>query len=209
MIQTPAFRNINIFFLIQTYGSYIYTVQKIILRPAGPRFITAMTGGGRWLQEGTQGEERGGQRGTPLLFFLSFLSGEAGYTHILREVSKVCTLFQIPSVPLRPQYTAPRTLILSHFHWIVTMHTHIQSITPFALSPSHSLPFTHIFPFFSCSLFRLFLRVTLPIFFSFFFFFSLFSHLHSRARSCLSCSHTQQHLNIVFSVIIKRNNDNI
>lgn len=60
MIQTLAFRNINIFFLIQTYGSYIYTVQKIILRPAGPWFITAMTGGGRWLQEGTQGEERGG-----------------------------------------------------------------------------------------------------------------------------------------------------
>jgi len=84
MIQTPVFRNINIFFLIQTYGSYIYTVQKIILRPAGPRFITAMTGGGRWLQEGTQG---GGKRMDIAhnFFFFFYLLG-IGYTHILREV---------------------------------------------------------------------------------------------------------------------------
>jgi len=74
MIQIPAFRNINIFFLIQTYDSYIYTVQKIILRPAGPRFITAMTGGGRWLQEGTQGEERGGSANSFFSLFL-FLGG--------------------------------------------------------------------------------------------------------------------------------------
>lgn len=202
MIQTPAFRNINIFFLIQTYGSYIYTVQKIILRPAGPRFITAMTGGGRWLQEGTQGEERGGQRGT-LFFFLPslFLLGGWIYTHLTGGRRSVhCFFFRY-----RPFHSAPNTrplasFILSHFHW---MHAHTHSITPFSLSlsPFHSRTF---FPsFFLTHL----LCLTLPIFFlsSFFFPFQSFT----LARSCLSCSHIQQHLNIVFSVIIKRNNDNI
>lgn len=186
MIQTPVFRNINIFFLIQTYGSYIYTVQKIILRPAGPRFITAMTGGGRWLQEGTQGEERGWIQRT----IFSFFWGLDIHTSCGR--SKVCTSFQIPSIPLRPQYTAPRSLILSHFHWIATTHTHTQSIIPFILSFIHThssflLTFSFVY---SALLFR----------YSFFLFFPLLI-IYTRARSCLSFSYSA-----TFKYRIFRNN---
>lgn len=177
MIQTPAFRNINIFFLIQTYGSYIYTVQKIILRPAGPRFITAMTGGGRWLQEGTQGEERGGQRGTLFFFFPLSFSWGGGYTHILREVEGLyIVFFQIPSIPLRPQYTAPRVFhsvafSLDHHH----ARAHTFNYTLFSLSLF--LPFIHAHSFRRS--FLLTLSYSSDIF-SFFFFFS-FLVIYTRA----------------------------
>lgn len=153
MIQTSVFRNINIFFLIQTYGSYIYTVQKIILRPAGPRFITAMTGGGRWLQEGTQGEERGWIQRTIFSFFLSL--GGWIYTH-LAEGRRSVHHFRY-----RPFHSAPNTrpLVLS-FCRIFTgspsrIRTQNQLYPLFSLSFIHTLSFSLTFSFvYSALLFR-------------------------------------------------------
>lgn len=114
----------------------------------------------------------------------------------------------------RPFHSAPNTrpLVLS-FCRIFTgsssctrTYNQLHPLLSLPLTLSHSRTFSHfsLAHFFVC-----FYALLFRYFFLSSFFFSLFSHLHSRARSCLSCSHIQQHLNIVFSVIIKRNNDNI
>lgn len=201
MIQTPAFRNINIFFLIQTYGSYIYTVQKIILGPAGPRFITAMTGGGRWLQEGTQGEERGGQSGT--LFSLSrsrslSFSWGGGYTHILRKVEGLYivldTVHSTPPPIHGPSFSHSVAFSLDRHH----THTHTRSVTPFALSFIHAHSFYRSLP---CSLPDLSTRLLFGYFFFHLLLFSLFSHLHSRAFTFVVFSYSA-----TFKYRIFRNN---
>lgn len=97
MIQTLAFRNINIFFLIQTYGSYIYTVQKIILRPARPVVHNCYDWGRPVVAGGDAGGGKGWVARNSFLFSL-FLSlwgggGGGGYTHILREVEGLYIVF--------------------------------------------------------------------------------------------------------------------
>lgn len=182
MIQTPAFRNINIFFLIQTYGSYIYTVQKIILRPAGPRFITAMTGGGRWLQEGTQGEERGGQRGTPLLFFsLLSLGGGWIYTRLaggLEGLYIVLDTVRSTPPPIHgPSYSHSVAFSLDRHH----AHAHTINYTLCSLSLSLSPIHAH-FPIFLLLTFSFVsTRYSSDIFF-FLLFFSPFLVIYTRAR---------------------------
>lgn len=181
MIQTPAFRNINIFFLIQTYGSYIYTVQKIILRPAGPRFITAMTGGGRWLQEGTQGEERGGQRGTPLLFFSPFSRGRLDIHTSCGRSRRSVHCFRY-----RPFHSAPNTrpLVLS-FCRIFTgsspctrTYNQLHPLLSLPLTLSHSRTFSH----FSLAHFFVCFYALLFRYFFFLLFFSPFLVIYTRAR---------------------------
>lgn len=152
------------------------------------------------------GGDAGGGKGwiTRNSFFpLSFSwGGEGGYTHILQGGRRSVHCFRYC-----PFHSAPNTrpLVLSfcsHLHWIVTMHT--RSITPFTRSHSLFHPCTFFLSFF---LTHFLVCLTLFQYFFLSFFFLLI--IYTRARSCLSCSHIQQHLNIVFSVIIKRNNDNI
>lgn len=204
MSQTPVFRNINIFFSYSNVWFLHLHSTKNYTQTCRPAVHNCYD----WGRPVVAGRDAGAGKGWIARNSFSFFSFSLSFSlggvdiHTSCGRSKVCTLFQIPSIPLRPQYTAPRSLILSHFHWIITMHTHTRSITPFLLSLFLSHPRTFFLAY------LLVYALSVPIFF-FFLLFLPFSHLHSRARSCLSCSHIQQHLNIVFSVIIKRNNDNI
>lgn len=113
-------------------------------------------------------------------FFLPslFLLGGLIYTHLTGGRRSVhCFFFRY-----RPFHSAPNTrplasFILSHFHWIITMHAHTRSITPFSLSLPFSLSFTHILSVVLS--YSLTLSYSSDIF-SFFFFFS-FLVIYTRA----------------------------
>lgn len=134
------------------------------------------------------GGDAGGGKDS-LGFLLLFPLGRGGgYTHILREVEGLYIVLEIPSIPLRPQYTAPRSLILSHFHWIVTKHTHTQSITTlYSLSLSLFRPRILFLFVLSRSLPRLSTCYSSDILSCFF---PPLLIIYTRARSCLSFSYS-------------------
>lgn len=142
--------------------------------------------------------------GSAELFFFSSLFLSLGGVDIHTSCGKVEGLYIVldtvhstPPPIHGPSFSHSVAFSLDH-------HTHAHTINYTLYSPS--LSFTHILSIvLPRSLPRLSTRLT-DIFFSSFSPFSSFT----LSRSYLSRSHhIQQHLNIVFSVIIKRNNDNI
>lgn len=130
-------------------------------------------------------------------FFLPSLpwGGGGGYTHILREVEGLyIVLDTVHSTP--PPIHSP-----SFFHFHLNRHhthAHIINYTLYSLFHPYTLFLSLVLAHFLYTL----------LFQIFSFFFSLFFIIiYTRVHVCRS--HIQQHLNIVFSVIIKRNNDNI
>lgn len=159
--------------------------------------------------------------GSAELFFSSFLLFGGGrgegdeYTHILREVDDLYivldTVHSTPPPIHGPSFSHSAAFSLDRRH----AHAHTDQLhLLFSLSLSLFHPRTFFLSFFLARLARFICRVTLFRYYYFFLLRSFFSFsllvIYTRARSHVCrVSHIQQHLNIVFSVIIKRNNDNI
>lgn len=187
MIQTLAFRNINIFFLIQTYGSYIYTVQKIILRPARPVVHNCYDWGRPVVAGGDAGGGKGWVARNSFLFFSSFpFGGGEGwwiYTHLAGGRRSVhCFLDTVHSTPPPihgPSFSHSVAFSLDRHH----AHAHTINYILF-LSFSLSLPSARtLYLSFFLARFSSLVYSALLFRYSFFlcFFFPPFNHLHSRA----------------------------
>lgn len=186
IIQTPVFRNINIFFsysnvwFLHLHSTKNYTQT---CRPAVHNCYDLGAAGGC----------RRGRRGRKGWVFTSFLL-KGGYTHILRKVEGLYIIFFLDTVHSTP----PPIHGPSFFHSVAFSldrhHVHAHTINYTLYFLSISLSFTLFFARFILCL----LRVALPIFFRSF---SPLLIIYIRARSCLSFSYSA-----TFKYRIFRNN---